>query len=188
VPRPVPIRAAHVLFSWPWGRDAGRRLVVGVGFTIRGAGLVTWTPDAPEPEEGLRTRLADALADAMRGLGLPGVPVKGCPAFLPTLRLPARGPLQVVDCAVLLEGSGRADLVQVRVRTGDGGQRTCAVARRVGKGEYEVSLSAGLDPAQASALPLLALRRGLRWPEAAVLRESPPREGERFVIVPATGE
>jgi len=174
-----------VLFSWPWGPEGGRRLVVGVGYTVRGVGRVTWTPDAPEPEEGLRARLAAALGGTMRELGLPGVPVRGCPAFLPTLRLPAPGPLEIVECAVLVEGSRRADLVQVRVRTGDGGQRTCAVARRVGRGEYEVSLCAGLDPAQASELPLLALRRGLRWPEAAVLRDAPPREGERFVVVAA---
>lgn len=185
VPRLVPARAAHVLFSWPWGPTGGRKLVLGVGCTVGGRGELTWTPDAPEPEEGMRARLAAALDEAMQSLGLSGSPIRGCPAFLPTLKLPRRGALEIVECAVLLEGSGSADLVQVRIRTGDGGQRTCAVARRVARGEYEVSLSAGIDPVQASALPLVALRRGMRWPQTAVLREAPPREGERFVLVPA---
>lgn len=185
VPRPAPERAAHVLFSWPWGPDGGRRLVLGVGYTIGGFGHITWTPDFPEPEEGMRTRLGGALHDATRQLGLTGTPVRGCPAFLPTTKLPRRGPLEIVGCAVLIEGRKSADLVQVRIRTGDGGQRTCAVARRVGRGEYEVSLSVGIDPVKAVQLPLMALRHGMRWPEAAVLREAPPRPGERFVVVPA---
>ncbi len=158
-------------------------MVLGVGCTVDGRGTLTWTPDAPEPEEGLRARLAGALDEAVKKLGTGGFPVRGCPAFLPTLKLPPRGPLEIVECAVLLEGSAGADLVQVRIRTGDGGQRTCAVARRVGRGEYEVRLSAGIDPVLASELPLAALRRGIRWPEAAVLREAPPREGDRFVVV-----
>lgn len=185
MPKSAPARAAHVLFSWPWGPDGGRRLVLGVGCTVDGKGKLTWTPDAPEPEEGLRARLAGALDEAVHELGSAGGPVRGCPAFLPTLKLPPRGPLEIVECAVLLEGSAGAEMVQVRIRTGDGGQRTCAVARRVGRGEYEVSLSAGIDPVLASELPLAALRRGMRWPDAAVLREAPPREGERFVVVPA---
>jgi len=185
VPRPAPSRAAHVLFSWPWGPDAGRRLVLGVGYTVGGRGELTWTPDYPEPEEGMRARLAGALEEATQAIAGTGAPVRGCPAFLPVLRIPKRGSLEIVECAVLLKGAEGADLVQVRIRTGDGGQRTCAVARRVGRGEYEVSLSAGIDPVQASELPLLALRRGMRWPDAAVLREAPPRAGERFVVVPA---
>lgn len=185
VPRTAPVRAAHVLFSWPWGPGAGRRLVLGVGYSIGGRGELTWTPDYPEPEEGMRARLAGALEEATQRIASAGIPVRGCPAFLPVRQIPKHGPLEIVECAVLLEGAQGADLVQVRIRTGDGGQRTCAVARRVGRGEYEVSLSAGIDPVQASELPLLALRHGMRWPQSAVLREAPPRAGERFVVVEA---
>jgi hypothetical protein len=180
VARAAPPRAVHVLRSWPWGRHAGPRRVVGVGYTHEGSGEVVWVPDSPEPEEGLELRLQAEVHHAVRRLGI-GLPVSGCPAWVLGPRLPRRGLLEVVECAVLLHGEVRADVVEVRCRADDASPGR-AVARHLGEGEYEVF---HVDDGRMEGGGPPALRRGLRWPTTAVLRESRPWEGERFVLVAA---
>jgi len=182
VARAAPPRAVHVLRSWPWGPSAGPRRVLGVGYTLEGRGEVVWVPDSPEPEEGLERRLRAEVLEATRRLGI-GLPVRGCAAYLTGSRLPRRGLLEIIECAVLLRGETGADLVEVCCSDGDQA-RSRAVARHLGRNEYEVFELGTRERAAGSDRLPFTTGRGLRWPTASVLRDSLPTEGERFVVVP----